>query len=219
MEERFQLVFKGETLEGRPLRQVMETLAALLGLDEAQARSLFSGQAVVIKRSVSRADAARYQGVFRGAGARLRVVPLQSPEPVPGAAGPEAATGPAAAASADRASVPDRAASAPGLAPRQGDLLAPHEQLKPEPVRVTTEHLQLAAREPLPQRPARAATVRVPEHALAPAGSTLPPQPRRQAPRIATEGLQLAPVGSELELLRPPRAQVPDIAHLRLQEG
>lgn len=74
-EERFHLVFRGEVLEGQHPAVVGKRLAALLKIDEARARALFSGKPVVLKRDLPKAMAAKYQAAFRKAGARLRAMP------------------------------------------------------------------------------------------------------------------------------------------------
>jgi hypothetical protein len=74
MSERFQLMFRGETLEGQHKAVVKKRLAQLLNLDDDRLQRLFAGEPVVIKKDVDRATAARYQAEFKKAGARLRVV-------------------------------------------------------------------------------------------------------------------------------------------------
>jgi hypothetical protein len=74
MSERFQLLFRGETLVGQHKAVVKKRLARLLNLDDDGLQRLFAGEPVVIKKDVDRATAARYQAEFKKAGARLRVV-------------------------------------------------------------------------------------------------------------------------------------------------
>ena len=83
----YNLVFRGEVLEGQHRAVVAKRLAALLKLDPGKAGALFSGKAIVLKRNAPKAVAARYQAAFRKAGARLRVMAAEGVE----AANPAAA--------------------------------------------------------------------------------------------------------------------------------
>lgn len=227
MSERFQLVFKGETLEGQPVAEVVRQLAARLGLDEGQARAMFGQGAVVIKRSVSRQDAARYQAVFKAAGARLRVVPLPSqtdataPQSTPQQVGLRAP-----AANADLQPEPHAAATASvtgavagwTLSEQRGDLVQPDEIRRPAPLQVSTEHLALAPQAPWQQEQPPAAPVSAPDYDVAPAGSELPAQPRPDPVCVDDHHLDLAPPGAELEVHRPPPVPAPDTSHLHLSD-
>lgn len=84
----YHLVFRGEVLEGQDRSAVARRLAALLKLDAAKVRTLFSGQPVVLKRDVAKDVAARYQAAFRDAGARLRVTPADAARKGPAAGAP-----------------------------------------------------------------------------------------------------------------------------------
>ena len=74
----YNLVFRGEVLEGQDRSAVARRLMALLKLDAPKVKALFSGQPVVLKRKVPRAVAAKFQAAFRDAGARLRVAPVET---------------------------------------------------------------------------------------------------------------------------------------------
>ena len=80
-EESFQLVFRGEVLEGQARPAVIERIGTLLKLEASQTEALFSGRTVVLKRNVAKAVAARYLAAFRTAGARLRVLPSRDRAP------------------------------------------------------------------------------------------------------------------------------------------
>jgi hypothetical protein len=73
MSERFQLMFRGEILDGQHKAVVKKRLAQLLNIVDDRVQGLFAGEPVVIKKDVDRATAARYQDEFKKAGARLRV--------------------------------------------------------------------------------------------------------------------------------------------------
>ena len=71
MSETYKLVFRGEVLEGQHPAVVRRRLGELLSIDEARLERLFSGQPVVVKAEADEATAARFEGLFRKAGARL----------------------------------------------------------------------------------------------------------------------------------------------------
>jgi hypothetical protein len=73
MNEKYRLVFRGEVLDGQHRAVVKRRLAESLKLTDEQAEKLFSGAAVVLKKSVDVGMAARYQALFKQAGGRLRV--------------------------------------------------------------------------------------------------------------------------------------------------
>lgn len=74
----YNLVFRGEVLEGQDRPAVARRLMALLKIDAPKVKALFSGQPVVLKRQVPRDVAAKFQAAFRDAGARLRVAPVET---------------------------------------------------------------------------------------------------------------------------------------------
>ena len=76
--KRFRLVFKGEVEGDQHAAVVSGRLAALLKLDDKQMEVLFSGKAVVVKKSADEATAVRYRNAFKKAGARLRVIPFEA---------------------------------------------------------------------------------------------------------------------------------------------
>ena len=80
-DDRYRLIFRGELLEGQHQAVVKKRLAQALKLDAAKAEVLFSGKAVVLKRDADTKTAAGYQKLFRSAGARLRVLPVETSTP------------------------------------------------------------------------------------------------------------------------------------------
>ena len=73
MAGKFRLIFRGEVLEGQHRAVVRRRLGEALKLDDARLKKLFSGDMVVLKRSVDEKTAARYQTVFQQAGALLHL--------------------------------------------------------------------------------------------------------------------------------------------------
>lgn len=205
-DESFHLVFRGEVLEGQHPAVVCKRIAALLKMDEAKAKALFSGKPIVLKRDTPKAVAAKYQAAFRKAGARLRVMPVGSADgaapAAPAAAAPkmslaerlaaeEAAAEAAAAppAAVDPAATPGRPGAAavpddaPGanaftLAEQDGDLLSADERPVVVPVTVDISHLSAAP----PQSGSLEGLIRQP-----------PPPPPPD-----TSGLSLDPPGVDL---------------------
>lgn len=113
MDEKYQLVFRGEVLDGQHRAVVKRRLVESLKLTDEQAEKLFSGTAVVLKKAVDAGVAARYQALFKQAGGRLRVHSLAP-------AAPAEMPKPPASAPAAKAIAPEpaaTAASAPKTAP------------------------------------------------------------------------------------------------------
>lgn len=73
MTDTYRLVFRGEVVEGQHPAVVRKRLAMALKLDDARVQSLFTGNPVVIRKAVDQETAARFQAVFKKAGAKLRV--------------------------------------------------------------------------------------------------------------------------------------------------
>ncbi len=86
-DERYRLVFRGELLEGQHKAVVKKRLAEALKLDENRAQQLFSGKTVIVKRDADTRTAAAYQKLFKTAGARLRVLPVEVAESARGGGG------------------------------------------------------------------------------------------------------------------------------------
>lgn len=101
MSEQFQLVFRGECLEGYQQNEVMIELEQRLGLSAEQVEALFGPRPVVVKRAVSREEAARFQALFRSAGAHLRVLAASAPATQPSPAEDDRRQQRAAVASSD----------------------------------------------------------------------------------------------------------------------
>lgn len=72
----YRLVFRGEVIEGQHPAVVRKRLAMALKLDDERVQSLFTGNPVVVRKSVDAETAAKFQAVFKKAGARLRVQPI-----------------------------------------------------------------------------------------------------------------------------------------------
>lgn len=168
MSDTYKLVFRGEVLEGQHPAVVRKRLGEGAGFGADALDKLFSGRPVVVKREADTATAAKFQAVFKKAGARLRVLPVETGDDEVGAA-PAQDAGAAADDSAARAKTapePARSSQAPAatdagfeLLPAGSDLLAADERTGFEPREVDTGNLRLegarfAVDEPEPEVPA-----------------------------------------------------------------
>ena len=77
MDGMYQLVFSGEVLKGRHRGVVKRRLRESLELSEAQVEKLFTGKPFVVKRSVDKATAEKYQEMFEKAGGQLQISPVE----------------------------------------------------------------------------------------------------------------------------------------------
>ena len=230
MSDVYRLVFRGEVLEGQHPAVVRKRLGEAGGFAADALDKLFSGRPVVVKREADTATAARYQALFRKAGARLRVLPVEA------AASAEAAT-PAPTPPADEDGLM--------LLPAGSDVLTPEER-PPSPEReVDTSALSLADGEAdLPEAPAAPAVdapdytvaevgsvlgdprpapapASAPDFGLAEAGSRLAPPAAAPAAAVnlAEVSFEVAPAGEALD--QRPRAtarKAPDTSHLALEK-
>ena len=96
-DELYNVIFQGKTLADADLQQVKEQLARLFKVDEEKVSKMFSGKAVVIKKSTDRATAQKYSMAMKKAGAVAQICtldgkvvdfskPEQKEEPTPQAA-------------------------------------------------------------------------------------------------------------------------------------
>lgn len=137
MTDAYRLVFRGEVIEGQHPAVVRKRLAMALKLDDERVRSLFTGNPVVIRKSVDHETAARFQAVFKKAGARLRVLPID-------AADTPASDAPAVPATS--ASTDDAASGGPEewiVLPPGSFVLEPDEREPFVPRVIDTSHLAL----------------------------------------------------------------------------
>ena len=192
MSEQFQLVFSGEVLDGQHPAVVKKRLANLLKLDDNKIGVLFSGNSVVVKKSVDKATAAKYLAAFKKSGASLLVKPLVSSVAEPGAQ--PAADVPTPSTSSD---------ASMDVLPSGSDLLSADERPQTETVQVNTDHLQVdevgadlidAAQDSTP-----AVTVEVDHISLADVGETLGEETTKVAAVEVDDNLfDVAEVGSAM---------------------
>lgn len=240
MSELYRLVFRGEVLPGQHPAVVRKRLAQAASFDEAALEKLFSGRPVVLKRETDRTTAARFQALFKKAGARLRVLPVEAGEAHDrsddrSAALPASARGPA----------PDGELE---LLPAGADVLREDERTPWRPRPVDTTHLRLQGAqffvseatpaEPAldvthlslaelgenlgPEQPAPQRVVQAPDLPVAPPGERLTPPAAPTPPAVDVDGIafDLAEVGADIGTKpRPAPPPAPDVSHLKLVDG
>jgi len=108
MSNTFEVVFKGEVIEGNDVAATRANIGKLFNADEAKIERLFSGSSVVIKKELDEATANKYIGAFKKAGAHaiVRNAAAETSEPVATKAStapttPAATSAPAPSASAN----------------------------------------------------------------------------------------------------------------------
>ncbi|MCZ6642751.1 MAG: hypothetical protein O7C67_09840 [Gammaproteobacteria bacterium] len=146
MDDVYRLIFRGEVLEGQHPSVVKKRLAKSLKLDEAQSEKLFAGESVVLKREADTRSAAKFQALFKEAGARLRVMPVEkadttkTPEPELSAsnAGSTSEVNP----KPETGAVPD-AQGAFDVMPAGSDVLTNAERQADPVAEVNTDHLSV----------------------------------------------------------------------------
>lgn len=234
MDEKYQLVFRGEVLDGQHRAVVKRRLVESLKLTDEQAEKLFSGAAVVLKKAVDAAMAARYQALFKQAGGRLRVHSLAPAKP---ADTPEAAA-PAPAAELNSAetvtTTPSPSAPETAAAPTT-------DQVSPALTLLSLEEIDKAAAEAAGERVEISApdfvvaelgadladtvepvVVMLPEadFSIAAAGEDLlESRPEPAVVEVGPLDFEVAEVGANLALPSDrPAPAAPDISHLQITE-
>ena len=219
MDEKYRLVFRGEVLDGQHRAVVKRRLMEALNLSEAQLEALFSGKAVVLKKSADARTAARYQGIFKKAGGRLRVLPVeadpaekdQAPPDTPPAAERNGAAGesaPRSPASGPEALTVQSAYTPPPAGPAQ-EIVAPDFVV----AEIGTDLVD--------PRPTASVTVPEADFELAEVGADLLESPSEPATAAVRDvDFELAEVGADIGV-GSDGAQVapPDTSHLQLAES
>jgi len=151
MEERYRLVFRGEVLEGQHRAVVKQRLLAALKLKADAAEQLFSGKTIVLKRDTDTKTAARLQAVFKTAGARLRVLAVETSQstaqdkpqaPVSESSGVPDAASPTT--TLESSSAKKNAKGGLDLLPVGSDLLTQDERTVPATSKVSVDHISVA---------------------------------------------------------------------------
>ena len=229
----YNLVFRGEVLEGQHRAVVAKRLAAMLKLDPGKAGALFSGKAIVLKRNAPKAVAARYQAAFRKAGARLRVMAAEGAEAANSAAARSSRAEAAAPASGHGARAPESVDVSDARQQSLADRLATEAAAKP--------HAEAPGAAPPREEPAAPAAAGMAFLARAQAHIAAPPpnagehlsmasasgdliredeRPRIEAVDVDVSHLSMAPAesGALAGLMAAPPVPVPDTSGISLAE-
>lgn len=215
MSERFRLIFRGEVLPGQHPAVVRKRLSQAASFDDAALDRLFSGRPVVLKREADRATAARFQVLFKKAGARLRVMPVEAAavqDSPPPDSGPVSGPTTAAEASGEGGLT---------LLPPGAPVLREDERTPWRPREIDTSRLNLdGAQYVVPEESRPLPAPDVSHLTLAEPGENLGPErpaPLRPAVDVDTVAFDLAEPGADLgtgQRAAPPPA--PDVSHLGL---
>ncbi len=92
-EQRYNVVFQGELVDGADLAAVQENIARLFKMDRQKVEALFTGKKVVLRKDADQATAMKLRAAMKQAGARCDMVavgadsaapaPVQKPETAP----------------------------------------------------------------------------------------------------------------------------------------
>ncbi len=208
MSESYKLVFRGEVLEGQHPAVVRKRLGESGGFAEEALDKLFSGRPVIVKREADTATAARFQALFRKAGARLRVLPVETGDD-PLSTGPAAAAGPGTASAPASEAAPGRSASSDDgfeLLPAGSDILRDDERSGFETREIDTGGLALeGARFVVDEAAPDAPSPDVSHLSVAEAGADLGGGAAVQAPAdVPVPSFEIAEPGADLSPRRAP---------------
>lgn len=223
-EQRFNVYFAGECLEGHDIVDVREAVGKLFKAQDDTLSRLFSGNRQPVKRGCDKGTALKYQRAMAKAGARAIVERAASSAAVDGVvADPQAA----AEIKEDAGAKVSPATAAPSgsltLAPDGTEVLRPEERAQVTPVDIPTDHLEaLPIGDRLSPESPPVAPVPMPNFELANAGAELSdakPPPAMNVP--STESLSLTPGDYDLSDCAPPPPAPEDIpmGHLVLAEA
>lgn len=220
--ERFNIYFAGQCLDGFPAADVRAAIAKLFKADDATLERLFSGARQLIKRDCDRDTALTYQRAMKAAGAKPLIVPAETED---GASADKdaAPASPAAAASPVTPAATSAEGGSLSLAPSGTDVLRPEERPAPVTREVDTSHLQTApVGASLGETPDTAPAVVAPDFEVAAPGSLM--QETEEATNsVAPDTSQLSVSGEALDLsdCAPPPDEPPplDLDYLKLAES
>jgi hypothetical protein len=219
-EQRFNIEFAGECLEGHSPEAVRAGLAALFKADAAALERLFSGKRQRIKGDCDKATALKYQKAMTGVGARAIItasapaVPAAEPASGDGSAPTKNAVV-SAETTADTADIT--------LAPAGSEVLTADERQDPIVPDLDLSHLSVAeAGTALAEASEAPTPLPAPDLDIAETGARLAPEPTGAPPEPPdTSALDLAPEGQDVSDCQPPAAALapPETAHLSVADA
>jgi len=211
VQNRFDIYFSGEVLEGRDSEEVKAAIGKLSRLDGARLDALFSGQTRRIKKDLNVEQAGHFREVFRKAGAAVQIVPAGEKPPAP-STGESTSTQPETSSGLKLAPIGAELNAAPG-AP-ETDTVAGSTQ--PEP------NLELAPIGPVPgETPPPPADIDTGDLQAAPAASGSLEEfvvQKEPAPLPDISGLELVKDDKPIqEDNAEEAASIPDTSHLEAE--
>ena len=178
----FEVAFSGKIIEGANPEEVKLRVGKIFNADAAMIAQLFSGKRVTIKKNIDKATALKYKTALNRAGAQCEVKLMGGAPAAPAASAPAAQQAGAPAAASAAPAAPAAADSGPVSMEYETEYdgeVAPPPQT--DPLGITGDQI-----EDLPA-------------SLAPVGSELQDgYDITQVPQIDVDGLDVAPVGSDL---------------------
>lgn len=195
MEQRYNILFSGQLLEGQQLDQVRAKLATLFNADQQTLDRLFSGKPQVLKRDCDKSTAQKYKQAMERAGARPVIQAAQASEDTKAAAPATPQPGTPQPATPQSMSAAERIAALAAAPDLEG---------------YRSDSAETSATTPAPGS--------VPgDPQLAPAGEELLGAGERQQPaqqEVDTSGLEIGPPLDRLSPEPPPAPAAPDTSHL-----
>lgn len=184
MEDRYRLVFRGETLDGQHAAVVKKRLGTALKLTDEKLDQLFSGQAVIIAKAADAPTTAKLQGTFKKAGARLRALKVgaQDAKSTPQATQP---------------TPPAEASSSIDVLPVGADVLKPEERAETPAADIDTAHLAIDETESQVAQPNEASPPDVSHITVSDVGETLSEAHTEEAVEIEVD-FEVAELGSQV---------------------
>jgi hypothetical protein len=174
-EQKFEIAFSGQIVEGADLETVKQHIAKIFKADDAKLAQMFSGNRMLIKREVDEITMLKYRGAFQKAGAVCEIRELND-----GASAVEPSAEPNAA--------PATVASAPPPAGGE-EYVSRYAESELVPQALLTEPLGISG-DQIEDLPAD----------IAPVGSAMQDHYEEPAePQIDTSGMDVAPVGATLD--------------------
>ena len=197
----YDIFFRGGVMPGESIDTVKGNLSKLFKANATQIDALFSGRAIVIKKSLSKDAALQYQSAMEKAGAKVILREKANSQDSP-TSSPTASAAPNSAIAQKpvapqpppvQAPIEAVAASTPGddswdLAPAGSDVLTESERTPFVPAEVDTSAIKLASAFAEPE-----------------IDNTPPPPPPN------TDHISVAAVGSDILAEKPPEPPKPDI--------
>jgi hypothetical protein len=240
MNERYDVYFAGQILDGYDSDSVRNKLAKLFNADQATLDLLFSGKTQVIKRNCDHATALQYKSAIEQAGARPILKVIEAEAGTENGADPKMSAAQkiaALAAAPDEGRYEQSGGDAPpheepreptgepesiDLAPPGTEVLREEERAESVSIEIDTSGLQVdMAADRLPEDATPPpATVDTGHLSLADAGETIPNLPTTETPvSPSLDGLALSDAGTDFSDCASPATQAPtlDLSALTLE--